>query len=495
MEEVIPGQLKSAHHGVAEIDHARPLLSGAMFRPRVALALAGVLVIGLAVLEWRLQFDSSLDIAYTIPLALAAVALNRAQIFLCAVTTAFFLSVSASQASVHEQTLRFVMATITYIAGGLLVAEISRSRRAAVMGMLRIQREQELRKQAEERLRLLVESSPAGVLTINSSGQVVAANRAAADMVGVDSVALIGRPIEHHLPVLLRALRLSRGPRPVRSATSDWGRRDDGTMFPVMTWFSTYFADDQRYMAAIVVDVSEQVREREQENYRHVSDAQRVLAGAVSHEIRNLCSAVAVVTANIQRRDGTLAQDPDWTALSNLTEGLSRIASFALKARVEAPLPSSTLHDLLEQLRVVIEQDWQDAEADLDIIASPALPLVHADEHELLQVFLNLTQNALRAVNSARPRRLTITAREEGPRVVISFVDTGPGVANVAVLFQPFRPEAEGAGLGLYVSRAMARSFGGDLLHVATARGCQFNVVLTACPEAAEGAVHAALPA
>ena len=491
MQDVISRELSDA----AEIDHAPALFSSTMFRPRVALALAGVLVVGLAALEWRLQFDSSLDIAYTIPLALAAVALNRAQIFLCAVTTAFFLSVSASQASVHEQTLRFVMATLTYIAGGLLVAEIARSRRAALTGMLRIQREQELRKQAEERLRLLVESSPAGVLTINSAGQVVAANRAAADMVGVDSSALIGRAIELHLPVLLRALRLPRGARPVRSATSDWARRDDGTMFPVMTWFSTYLADDQRYMAAIVVDVSEQVREREQENYRHVADAQRVLAGAVSHEIRNLCSAVAVVTANIQRRDGIISQDPDWTALSNLTEGLSRIASFELNARAEKPLPSLMLHDVLEQLRVVIEQDWQDAEADLDIIASPSLPLVHADEHELLQIFLNLTQNALRAVSSAQPRRLIITAREEGARVLVTFVDTGPGVANVAGLFQPFRPEAEGAGLGLYVSRAMARSFGGDLLHVATAHGCQFNVVLSAAADATEGAVHAAVSA
>jgi two-component system, LuxR family, sensor kinase FixL len=494
MQEVIPGDLTNSPDGSAEM--GQRLAVSALFRPRVALALAGVLVVGLAALEWHLQFDSSLDIAYTIPLALAAVALNRAQIFLCAVTTAYFLTINATQASLHEQTLRFVMATITYIAGGLLVSEISRSRRVAVNDMKRIQREQRLRKQAEERLRLLVESSPAGVLTISTEGQVLAANRAAAEMMGLSSDALVGRPIEHHLPMLQRALQL-RGSRPMRSTTSSWARRDDGTMFPVMTWFSTYYADDQRYMAAIVVDVSEQVREREQENYRHVTDAQRLLAGAVSHEIRNLCSAIAVVIANIERRDGIYSQDPDWTALSNLTEGLSRIASFELKARVQEPAPSLELHDLLEQLRVVIEQDWQDAEAELDIIASPALPLVHADEHGLLQVFLNLTQNALRAVSNARipgPRHLTISARHDGPRVILSFVDSGPGVANITGLFQPFRPDAEGAGLGLYVSRAMARSFGGDLLHVPTERGCQFNVVLSICP-AAEGAVDAALPA
>jgi two-component system, LuxR family, sensor kinase FixL len=492
MQEVIPGNLRKSPERSAQLSAV-----SALFRPRVALATAGVLVIGLAALEWHLQFDSSIDIAYTIPLALAAVALNRAQIFLCAVTTAYFLTINATQASLHEQTLRFVMATTTYILGAMLVSEIARSRRVALTDMRRIQREQQLRRKAEERLRLLVESSPAGVLTINTSGQVLAANRAAADMVGLSSEALAGRPVEHHLPVLQRALRLAGGgARPVRSQTSSWARRDDGTMFPVMTWFSTYDADGQRYMAAIVVDVSEQVREREQENYRHVADAQRLLAGAVSHEIRNLCSAVAVVTANIQRRSGGITQDPDWTALTNLTEGLSRIASFELKARVEQPAPSIHLHDLLEQLRVVIEQDWQDADAGLDIIASHNLPMVHADEHGLLQVFLNLTQNALRAVSAGDTRKLTISAREDGQNVVVSFVDTGPGIADLPSLFHPFRPNAEGAGLGLYVSRTMARSFGGDLMHVATPHGCQFNVVLSACIDSAQGGTaDAAIPA
>jgi PAS domain S-box-containing protein len=453
----------------------------------VALTLAAVCVVGLAVLEWQLKFDSSLDIAYTIPIALAAVALNPAQIFMLAALCAYVLAASAADTSVHEQTLRFVMATITYIGGGLLVAEISRSRRTALADMQRIRVEQHLRKQAEERLRLLAESSPAGILTLDGSGQVLAANRAAALMIGLGADELVGRPIDEHLPVLLRALRLPLRGRSVRTATASWARRADGTMFPVKTWFSTYTTDAQRYLAAIVVDVSEDLREREQESYRHTADAQRLLAGAVAHEIRNLCSAVAVVTANIQRR-GNISQDPDWTALTNLTAGLARMASFELKARTDAPPPPLALPDLLEQLRVVIEQDWLDADAALELRVAPCLAAVRGDPHALLQVFLNVAQNALRAVGHVPDRQLTISATESAGRVIVSFVDSGPGIANAETLFQPFRPGADGTGLGLYVSREMARSFGGDLVHVPTPTGCQFNVVLTAVNDGASDA-------
>ncbi|MET0390658.1 MAG: ATP-binding protein, partial [Polyangiales bacterium] len=343
-----------------------------------------------------------------------------------------------------------------------------------------------------EQLRLLAESSPAGMLTVDGNGTVLAANRAVGSLIGVaSSEDFVGRRVGDYLPVLMQALRLPVGPRQMRTAASSWARREDGSMVPVMSWFSTYMTGEQRFLAAIVVDVSEEVRDRERENYRHLADAQRLLAGAVSHEIRNMCSAIAVVTANIGRRSA-IAHDPDWTALTSLIAGLTRIASFELKTRAQGPVPTTALSGLLDQLRVVIEQDWLDEDATLEIHESPSLPPVLADPHDLLQVFLNLAQNSLRAVTHSDTRRLLIRAYERESHVIVSFVDTGPGVSDSGALFQPFRPGAEGTGLGLYVSRTLMRSAGGDLLFVPVQEGCRFDVVLSTREETQHA--DAALP-
>ena len=81
----------------------------------------------------------------------------------------------------------------------------------------------------------------------------------------------------------------------------------------------------------------------------------------------------------------------------------------------------------------------------------PSLPHVLADRHKLLQVFLNLTKNSTRAMESSDTKTFTIAASVEGDRVLVRVEDTGTGVAAPERLFQPFQPGAESTGLGLYV--------------------------------------------
>ena len=61
---------------------------------------------------------------------------------------------------------------------------------------------------------------------------------------------------------------------------------------------------------------------------------------------------------------------------------------------------------------------------------------------------------------------------------MIRFEDTGIGVASPENLFRPFQRGAKSSGLGLYVSRAIMRSFGGDLAHEPGPEGCCFAVIL-----------------
>jgi two-component system, LuxR family, sensor kinase FixL len=79
---------------------------------------------------------------------------------------------------------------------------------------------------------------------------------------------------------------------------------------------------------------------------------------------------------------------------------------------------------------------------------------------------------------STGTKRLRITAQEEKGTVSIRFEDTGTGVTSPEHLFRPFQRGAESSGLGLYVSRAIMRSFGGELSYEPRSEGCCFAVVL-----------------
>jgi two-component system, LuxR family, sensor kinase FixL len=65
---------------------------------------------------------------------------------------------------------------------------------------------------------------------------------------------------------------------------------------------------------------------------------------------------------------------------------------------------------------------------------------------------------------------------------VIRFGDTGVGASSPENLFRPFQRGADSTGMGLYVSRAIARGFGGELVYEARDRGCRFAVTLRSLP-------------
>jgi C4-dicarboxylate-specific signal transduction histidine kinase len=118
------------------------------------------------------------------------------------------------------------------------------------------------------------------------------------------------------------------------------------------------------------------------------------------------------------------------------------------------------------------------------------LPLVQADWQGLMQVFLNLVRNSEQALRSSARRELRIGAAQEAGRVVVRFADSGPGVRRPEQLFRPFAAQDGQPAMGLFVSRAIARSFGGDLLHEDSGEGACFAVTLRSVP-AAEEAVYA----
>jgi two-component system sensor kinase FixL len=446
---------------------------------RRVLPIALVLLALLAAVEWYYRFDFSLGILYTIPVLVAAAALSRWQIVLFAIFAALVRTPFTPAASGLEIFLKFAMATLAYAGTGLLLVEMSNNRRRLLDSFARVQLEQKLRRRAQEQLRTLADSSPAAILTLNVNADVLAANRAAHEMLGVPPGALLGMRVDSHLPMFAKALKVASDDRVIRTSVDGWARRQDDHLFPIQAWFSVYGHGSQRCLAAIVVDMSEEVRDRERENFQHLLDYNRLLASAVSHEIRNLCAAISVVCSNLNERIDVRG-NADFDALNRLVNGLLELASLELRHTSPGADRLTDLKSVLDQLRVVIEPDWDEVHGRVVWNLPEPLPPVAAGAHGLLQIFLNLCQNSLRAVEDQPERQLTVSAVVDTDDVVLTFADSGPGVANPELLFHlhPVRSSANGSGLGLYISRELARSVGGDLRHVPTASGAQFRVII-----------------
>lgn len=468
-----------------------PISETAIQRRRL-LPVALLLIGGLAAVEWYSRLDFSLGVLYTIPVAIAAAVLNRWQIVLFACFAALARAPFTPAASPVEFLLKFAMAAIAYTATGLLLVEMSNNRRRLLDAFAKLQTEQTLRRRAQDQLRTLAESSPAAILTLSRSAEVLAANRAAEEMLGAEPGTLVGTRVDLNFPMFTNALKVSTANRVIRTSASGWARRRNDQQFPVHAWFSVYGQGEDRCLAAIVVDESEEVRDREREHFQQLLDHNRLLASSVSHEIRNLCSAIAVVCSNLRQRTD-LRSNADFEALQRLVDGLMALASLDLKNTAGLPDSTADLKAVLDQLRVVIEPDWDEVGGQVIWEVPDPLPPVAATAHGLLQIMLNLCQNSLRAVHGQARPHLIVSAQVVSGDVVVTVTDNGPGVADRDGLFHlhPVRSEAEGSGLGLYISRELARSMGGDLQFVPTPSGARFQAVMPLASRIQKGRRHA----
>jgi signal transduction histidine kinase len=96
------------------------------------------------------------------------------------------------------------------------------------------------------------------------------------------------------------------------------------------------------------------------------------------------------------------------------------------------------------------------------------------------QILLNLLKNAIEALSPGGCIQVATFVEEN--QACIEIVDDGPGVDPDAepTLFQPFSTTkgTEGTGLGLAVSRRLARTLGGDLLYLPSERGARWRLTL-----------------
>lgn len=451
------------------------------------LVVATFLTAAIAAVDWWATHYISLGFLYLFPIIIVGGFLSRPQIvgvaLVCAVLQELF-----SNLPENEAVVRLVFSSAGFIGTGLLISEMVRNRRIVLKHVEELEDQVKLRRDLEEQLRALVESSPAAIVTIDSDGKVVLANEAANQLLAPGGTPLQGQAIHFYLPALQTVLK-TQSSRVFRTTLQCTGKRSDGEVFLAGVWFSTYSTISGPRLAAIVVDLSEDLRNREELSLDHLLKNTRILMSTVAHEIRNLSGAVLVVHKNLSRIK-ELETNEDFRALGGLLQSLERISALELGSTPAQNGEAVELTSVLDELRILIETTYHESEINVEWDIEEPLPLVWADRYGLVQVFLNLAKNSQRAMMSTETKRLRIAASEQNGNVAIRFEDTGIGVASPESLFRPFQRGAQSSGLGLYVSRAIMRSFGGELAYEPRSEGSCFVVILP-LHVAAEEAAHA----
>lgn len=443
---------------------------------RITRLIVGTLLIALIAIVDAATPNLPLGYLYLVPILLMSGLLSRPWImvivFACATLTGVL-----SHYDLKQGLILFVMAWIGFAGTGLFVSEIVQNRQKIIEHVQEMKDQIRLRHETEDQLRGLVESSPVAIITVDASGCILLANDAAQNLFAPGYAPILGQSIVDFLPILQLVAQQSR-PTSFRSQIRCRGTRKNGDVFLAAIWFSTSQASHGSVVEAIVVDLSEDLRDREDLSLEHLLKNAKILVGAIAHEIRNLCGAVSVVYKNLSRLQG-LRESEDFRALGTLVHGLERLSSMELQPSMNPRLASVDLSSVLDELRIVTEPAYRDAGMTIVWGLQDDLPLVLGDRYGLQQVFLNLVRNSERAMEATFHKQLTVTSTVDPNFITIRFEDTGVGIADPSGLFRAFHETASATGLGLYVSQALLKSFRGELRFEPRPEGCCFAVRLT----------------
>jgi len=206
----------------------------------------------------------------------------------------------------------------------------------------------------------------------------------------------------------------------------------------------------------------------------------------INHDLRNLLASAQLFSDQLSN-----LPDPKVQRFApKLMRALERAIAFCQStlsygAAQESPPDRKTI-----EIEPLIEEVYETLGLGLDvpirwIVAVERGLTVDADHDQLFRVLVNITRNAVQALEARGARdpardQIRITGRREGSVAVIEVSDTGPGISDRARahLFEAFQgsTRAGGAGLGLAIAAELVRAHGGDMRLVDGTIGATFRI-------------------
>jgi PAS domain S-box-containing protein len=344
----------------------------------------------------------------------------------------------------------------------------------------------EVHHQLDEVLRLqsynqgIIDSSPAGIAVIDSNHQVLSANDAFAELIGVQTDQILGQQ-------LLELLRISELPLPEERLREIKYFDHQGNERYGQVSTALLQGGDERKQLVIVQDVGDRVAMentlREQERLASLG----MLAAGVAHEVNTPITGISSY-AQMLLAD-TATSDPRYDLLKKVEKQTFRAARIVnslldfARNRPSEQADLSLVPVLEESLSLLSERV---AEAGLSLSWDPPAGedlLVWGNETELQQVFTNLVINAIDAMKGT-DAAISVSMNYDAQWISTVVEDSGPGIPSddLENIFQPFystKLAEGGTGLGLSISFNIIRHHGGQIRVVSQpGEGSQFIVEL-----------------
>ena len=218
------------------------------------------------------------------------------------------------------------------------------------------------------------------------------------------------------------------------------------------------------------------------------------LAAGIAHEINNPVAIMVEEAGWIE----DILEDEEFQESENLDEFIRALEQIRTQGRRCKEITHKLLHfarktdsrtqeveinDLIEELVALSAQKAKYSNVTINTDLQKDLPPLQVSETEVQQVFLNLINNALDAMEN-KGGVIDITTLMEGDHIAVQVADNGPGIpeANLARIFDPFfttKPVGKGTGLGLSICYGIIKKMGGEIdVHSVMGVGTTFRVMI-----------------
>ncbi|OIR06567.1 phytochrome-like protein cph1 [mine drainage metagenome] len=341
------------------------------------------------------------------------------------------------------------------------------------------------RKRMEERFRQVVEAAPNAMVMVDKSGTIEMVNTQAENIFGYSRAELLGNSVDMLLPARFshqhpqhRASFFSDlAPRAMGAGRDLFGRRKDGSEFPVEVGLNPIETEDGTKVLSAITDISARIKASEHlaEHRDELERSNKELATfayVASHDLKSPLRGIFQISQWIEEdlNNGDTAAIPSHMnmlrgRLRRMENLLDDLLAYSRAGRLEGGMSQVDLGFLAKSIF-----EMQAPPEGFSLVVADDLPTLNTLATPLEQVLRNLFTNAIKHHDhqgGCIKLESTLTNKNY---YEFSVSDDGPGIPpeyheRVFIMFQTLRPrdEVEGSGMGLALVKKIVETYGGSI--------------------------------